>query len=118
MTEKLESCPFCDGKLVNYSRGIIGAPIVFFKCGNPDCGAVVSFDNEMCHMLPEKAIDYWNNRADLRPHGEWRLYEDEDTNAYECSVCHEVWQLMDGTPEENNMHYCHNCGAKMEMETK
>ena len=63
-----------------------------------------------CH----EAISTWNTCTHLRPNGEWRLYEDEDTNAWECSVCHEVWQLMDGTPEENNMHYCHNCGARME----
>ena len=63
MIEELKPCPFCGGKLVSYSRGIIGAPIVFLKCGNPDCGAVVSFDNEACHLLPEKAITMYNKRA-------------------------------------------------------
>lgn len=59
----MKPCPFCGSKLVSYTRGMIGAPIVFMKCGNPFCGAVVSFDNDKCHMLPEKAIDFWNSRA-------------------------------------------------------
>lgn len=60
---KLKPCPFCGSKLVNYSRGIIGAPIVYMKCGNPECGVVVSFDNDACHLLPEKALTMWNRRA-------------------------------------------------------
>ena len=116
MGTELKPCPFCGSKLVNYTRGMIGAPIVFMKCGNPCCGAIVSFDNEECHILPEKAIDHWDTRADLRPCGEWILHIDEETNAWECSLCHEVFQLMDGTPEENHMNYCHNCGARMSME--
>ena len=44
------------------------------------------------------------------------VHIDEETNAWECSLCHEVFQLMDGTPEENHMNYCHNCGARMSME--
>ena len=26
----------------------------------------------------------------------------------------EKWTLNDGTPKRNNMHYCPNCGAKLE----
>ena len=63
MSEGLKPCPFCGGKLVKYTRGIIGAPIVFLKCGNLKCGAVVSFDTDACHILPEKAIDFWNRRV-------------------------------------------------------
>ena len=40
----------------------------------------------------------------------------ETDEAYVCSVCGEPWTLIDGTPRENNMHYCPNCGAKMESE--
>ena len=63
MTEILKPCPFCGSKLVKFTRGSISAPFLFFKCGNPDCGAVVSFDNEKCHLLPESAINAWNRRA-------------------------------------------------------
>ena len=63
MSEKLKPCPFCGGKLISYSRGNVNAPFLFFKCGNLDCGAVVSFDNDACNLLPEKAITHWNRRA-------------------------------------------------------
>ena len=63
MSKELKACPFCGSKLVNHTRGIIGAPIVYMKCGNPECGAIVSFDNDACHLLPEKALTMWNRRA-------------------------------------------------------
>lgn len=49
-------------------------------------------------------------------HGEWilnpsNLYNDA---TWVCSVCGEPWRLFYGTPEENGMHYCPNCGAKMD----
>ena len=47
--------------------------------------------------------------------GEWKETDmgwDGDT-AWVCSVCGEPWTLIDGTPKENNMNYCPNCGAKM-----
>ena len=47
-------------------------------------------------------------------HGEW-LAEDNifDDSTWICSVCHEPWVLIDGTPKDNNMNYCPNCGALM-----
>ena len=50
--------------------------------------------------------------------GEWKETDmgwDGDT-AWVCSVCGEPWTLIDGTPKENNMNYCPNCGAKMEVQ--
>jgi len=38
---------------------------------------------------------------------------DDDCNVYECSNCKDEWVLIDGTPEENNINYCQNCGAKV-----
>lgn len=38
---------------------------------------------------------------------------DEDANIYVCSECDEPWTLINGTPRENNMNYCPNCGARM-----
>ena len=63
MSKNLKPYPFCGSKLVNHTRGIIGALIVFMKCGNPECGAVVSFDNDACNFFPEKALTMWNRRA-------------------------------------------------------
>lgn len=48
-------------------------------------------------------------------HGEW--IEQEITPGdvyYTCSVCKEDWFIPDGTPDENFMHYCPRCGAKMD----
>jgi hypothetical protein len=32
---------------------------------------------------------------------------------YTCSACRCDWCTIDGTPVENNMRYCPECGAKM-----
>lgn len=48
-------------------------------------------------------------------HGEW--IEEEGYNGddfYRCSACGEYWVTIDGTPAENNMHFCPHCGAKMD----
>lgn len=57
--------------------------------------------------------------ADARPvvHGRWNEerpdFIDGDS-IYVCSVCGETWDLEAGTPKENNMNFCPNCGATME----
>ena len=57
-------------------------------------------------------------QAQLPKRGEWKETDmgwDGDT-AWVCSVCGEPWTLIDGTPKENNMNFCPNCGAKMNGE--
>lgn len=59
-------------------------------------------------------------KEELRPvvRGEWvetEMYYDD--YAWVCSVCGEPWTLVDGTPSENNMNYCPNCGAEMRRRT-
>ena len=55
--------------------------------------------------------------ADVAPvrHGQW---EDRDDGFggtyYHCSVCGEDWCTIDGTPAENGMRYCPQCGARMD----
>lgn len=70
------------------------------------------------HMLSEQFEDLIIQmpEADVAPvvHGKWEVEEDifgDDT--YICSVCKEPWVLITGTPQNNNMNYCPNCGAKM-----
>ena len=47
--------------------------------------------------------------------GKWKMWEDYyGSNVYKCSVCGVDWDIIDGTPEDNDMNYCPNCGAKME----
>jgi len=50
--------------------------------------------------------------AQLPKEGEWIDLFGHD---YKCSVCGE-WYRMDGTPEQEDMNYCPNCGAKMRGE--
>ena len=49
-----------------------------------------------------------------RPQGEWKEVNGYDGDVfYECNQCGEPWILNAGTPEENNMNFCPNCGADM-----
>ena len=46
--------------------------------------------------------------------GEWEYHpEDYDELTWTCSRCGEVWTLIDGTPDDNNMDFCPACGAPM-----
>lgn len=54
----------------------------------------------------------WHGKWQLNPNG---IYDD---NTWVCSVCGEPWMLIDGSPEENFMHYCPQCGARMDGGTK
>lgn len=49
-----------------------------------------------------------------RKKGRWEDFGND--NSYRCTACGEIWALNDGTPEENNMNYCPNCGADMRGE--
>lgn len=57
--QSLKPCPFC-GKAVKEQSGFQG--IMFFKCSNPKCGAIVSFDNDKCNIFPPEAREYFNRR--------------------------------------------------------
>ena len=49
--------------------------------------------------------------TDRRGHWIQKDYYDADWNVYECDQCGEPWQLEAGTPRDNNMNFCPNCGA-------
>lgn len=44
-------------------------------------------------------------------YGRWEYYDID--NSYYCTACGEIWALDYGTPEENSMNFCPNCGADM-----
>lgn len=44
--------------------------------------------------------------------GKWIL-ADDDANAWECSECGALQQIIDGNPSENNWYFCPHCGAKL-----
>lgn len=75
------------------------------------------------------SAEYWNsthvmqaiaNVPIVEPKtGRWIAHDDYDGEVYyTCSRCEEPWVTIDGTPQENRMKYCPNCGAKMEGETE
>lgn len=51
--------------------------------------------------------------TDRKGHWIQKDYYDTDWNVYECDQCGEPWQLETGTPKDNHMDYCPNCGADM-----
>ena len=55
-------------------------------------------------------------KAEPVRHGKWQLNPNGiyDDNTWVCSMCGEPWMLIDGSPEENFMHYCPQCGARMD----
>ena len=59
------------------------------------------------------ALDAWNDRTPK--HGYWERSQDDEANVWQCSECGEEWQLMEGTPAENRMNYCHHCGSRLYM---
>lgn len=52
------------------------------------------------------------NPEDLRPKGKWEQWD--DTDCWMCSECKHEVLCSDFTPTELDMHFCPNCGAKME----
>lgn len=63
MDREIKTCPFC-GSEVALMR--LDTPIDMFYCTNyKECGAVVSFDNDLCNREAgnRHKIRCWNRRA-------------------------------------------------------
>ena len=79
---------------------------------------LVDINTERCEALRKQLRDSHESyekhinelEAQLPKEGEWIDLFGHD---YKCSVCGE-WYRMDGTPEQEDMNYCPNCGAKMD----
>lgn len=75
--------------------------------------------NDVCHPTSTcQAFKYAERayNADYRKQSEgvWIEHDDDWCGSfYTCSVCKCDWTTIDGTPQENNMRYCPECGAKM-----
>ena len=62
-------------------------------------------DEQNLSMKQEPKIGHWIEKDGY----------DGDTY-YDCSECGESWTTIEGTPWNNGMKFCPNCGAKMESE--
>ena len=96
------------------------------RCKRDDCeGCDISFFDKdegwMCQYAAkddDAAAAIEDLQAQLPKRGKWKETDmgwDGDT-AWVCSVCGEPWTLIDGTPKENNMNFCPNCGSRMRGE--
>ena len=51
----------------------------------------------------------------VTPKGKWIEKEDYAGDTYyDCSNCGNSWSTLEGTPWQNGMSFCPNCGARME----
>lgn len=83
------------------------------RYGKKDCDYPSYSARDFCGWLDDAPT------VDAAPvkHGRWMENEGFDGDCYyTCSVCHCDWTTIDGTPTENNMRYCPECGAKMDLE--
>lgn len=92
--------------------------------------ALLYLDDDLA-FVPEDRIEEisnaWNDEirrlpaADVAPvvQARWIDKTEEPGEGYwECSNCGLAWVLNDGTPVENEMHFCPKCGARMDGEEK
>ena len=59
-------------------------------------------------------IDKYAEQEPSRKTGQWIEKDGFDGDVYyDCSECGESWTTIEGTPWQNGMAYCPNCGADM-----
>lgn len=65
--------------------------------------------------MDELADHLLANGVIVQANGYWIEQSDGwDGVLYTCSACRCDWCTIDGTPIENNMRYCPECGARMD----
>ena len=64
-------------------------------------------------LTMERAIDLLKEQEPKT--GKWIL-DDDDANSWECSECGGLLMINDGTPHENDWHFCPYCGAKLDKQ--
>ena len=78
-----------------------------------DADALIAYCDEKWIPLN---IDAVNEQPTIeeRKSGKWEETDDGwDGTYYVCSECGCPWTLIDGTPKDNGMNFCPNCGADM-----
>jgi hypothetical protein len=64
---------------------------------------------DRAQLLPVGMALYSGAQAAV-PECVWEQDTDEDSWDTSCGA---KWQFIDDGPEENNVHYCHQCGGKV-----
>ena len=81
-----------------------------------DADALIEATQHGCVIRRKDVEDAPTVDAEPVRHGRWiAMQEDYGDVYYVCSECNEAWFLSDGTPVDNNMHYCTRCGARMHL---
>ena len=77
--------------------------------------AIMVLECVEAHGLADEAKQMAIEALKERKTGKWIEKDGWDGDVYyDCSVCGESWTTIEGTPWDNDMNYCPNCGAKME----
>ena len=72
------------------------------------------YQDEIVPGLRKAIEDLKKERAEV-VHGRWEQKEFwTDGGTWRCSECGRQIMFMKGTPTTEKMHYCPNCGAKMD----
>ena len=82
-----------------YIRAVVAAKAIADKYGIPLANLVDTFAD-----IPAADV------AEVR-RGRWEKHGSK----WQCTGC-KVLMSIDGTPQENLLYYCPNCGAKMDVE--
>ena len=83
--------------------------------GKPSCdGCPYDIKSAKClFLLHSDALELLKEQQKT---GKWEEKVDYIGDTYyDCSACGESWTTIEGTPWQNGMNYCPNCGAKMEL---
>ena len=84
--------------------------------GEVNEGDAYTFRMKCDRLISTNLTELQRQRDIFKDEGHWNEVDGADGDSYyECSNCGEPWVLSAGTPEDNNMHYCPNCGAKMRI---
>lgn len=87
-----------DGDKVEFCWGVLDSVPTIDPAENGGCWGC------QCDLLGQAPVK----------HGKWQSTDDGwDGIYYVCSECGCPWTLIDGTPYDNGMNYCPNCGARM-----
>jgi membrane protease subunit (stomatin/prohibitin family) len=84
------------------------------KCDLEQCHRELVTDGDVYTDYEETAKGLIEKGWRKQSEGEWIERDDDWCGTfYTCSACGCDWTTIDGTPQENNMRFCPECGAHM-----